>query len=80
MKNLKPKKVNQLFGIILFVSAVIAFYGAFSENTIFSGIGMVGMMGAILFKVIFYRCPYCGKYLDRSTGKYCPYCGKMIPE
>lgn len=42
---------------------------------------MIIFMVALGIHLIFYRCPHCGKFLDRSTGDYCPYCGQqMDPE
>ena len=80
MKKLRPKKVNLIFGIALLAGAAAGFYGVFSEKTVLSCIGIAAMAGAVLFRFIFYRCPHCGKYLDRSTGRYCPYCREDVNE
>ena len=78
MNKLKPKNVNLVIGIILILGIMISFFGLLKENTSLIIVGMVIMCGAIIFRLIFYRCPHCGKYLDRSTGQYCPYCGEEV--
>lgn len=35
------------------------------------------LVGALLH-LIFYRCPFCHRYLHRSAGDYCPYCGENM--
>ena len=33
---------------------------------------------AVLFGFLFWRCPYCGKYLGKGSGKFCNRCGTRI--
>lgn len=80
MKKLLPKKIRAVFWIILLIGAVIGFIGAFSEMTSLIVAGMIIMLCSIVVYFVFYRCPHCGRFLDRSTGEYCPYCGKKINE
>ena len=30
---------------------------------------------SVVIAVAFIRCPYCGRFVGRSRGKYCPHCG-----
>ena len=78
MKDLTPKKVNAIFILAILIGALIGFLGAYLEYTVLVFVGMAIMCMAVVLRVIFYRCPHCGKYLDRSTGQYCPYCGRDI--
>lgn len=80
MRRLKPRKVHIINWIMLIAGAVIGLIGVFYDNTPLSCTGIVIMIASIIFRYIFYRCPYCGKYLDRSTGPYCPQCGKKVNE
>ena len=80
MKKLKPQNVNRLVWIALIIGSIIAFCGVPKENSPLLGIGVGIMCIAIVFRLIFYRCPHCGKYLDRSTGQYCPYCRGNVNE
>ena len=80
MNRLSPKKVNTLYIIILMASALIAFIGAFFEKTALCVIGVLAIFADIAFRLVSYRCPHCGKYLDRSSGDFCPYCGKEVNE
>ena len=80
MRKLSPKKVNSLYIIILFSAAIIAMFGAFTDKIALSILGVFVIFADIAFRLICYRCPYCGKYLDRSTGEFCPYCGERLNE
>lgn len=80
MKKLKPKTVHRLCWLFLLIGAIIALCGIPVESNVFILIGLVVMCCALIFRVIFYRCPHCGKYLDRSTGQYCPYCRGNVNE
>lgn len=80
MKRLKLKVVNGIFILALLVGAVVGLYGACAESVLLCGTGMAVIFGDILFRIIFYRCPHCGKFLDRSEGKFCPHCGEEIDE
>lgn len=80
MRKLTPKKVR--FWVITAGLAGIAVFGAgaLMEIKPIAGAGMVIIVGTLIFHLIFYRCPHCGKYLDRSRGDYCPYCGEELEE
>ena len=80
MKKLKPKNVNILVWVILIIGIIIAYCGLPKETSTLTVIGVVIMCSALIFRFIFYRCPHCGKYLDRSTGQYCPYCRGNVNE
>lgn len=80
MNRLSPKKVNNIYIIILMASALIAFIGAFFEKAVLSVLGVLAIFADIAFRLICYRCPHCGKYLDRSSGAFCPYCGNQLDE
>lgn len=78
MRRLPPKKVNAVSGIILAIGVVIGLIGAIAELNPLTAAGVLVMFGSIVFRWICFRCPHCGKYLDRSTGDFCPYCGKDV--
>ena len=77
---MSPKSVNGLCLVLLGLGAVIALLAAhfMVEWMVFTG--LVVMVSSMFLRITFYRCPYCGKYLDRSKGEFCPYCGKRIRE
>lgn len=78
MNKLSPGKVRMLGWIILAAGAGLGFAGAFAGHKALVVMGVLIMFGSQVFRWICYRCPHCGKYLDRSTGGFCPYCGKNI--
>ncbi len=78
MKKMSPKQVDLYCILILAVGAALGAIGAFSEIKFLEIIGITLLIGDIVFRVACYRCPYCGRYLDRSRGEYCPYCGKEL--
>ena len=79
MKKLHPKTVNVLYFIIFLAGCLLMFLGGLREITLLVGVGGIVVMVALAFRILFYRCPYCGKYLDRvEPDGYCPHCGKAL--
>lgn len=83
MKKLKPKGVNNCFlasfaaGLLI---ALAGIYGGNKPNEVIFYLGIAIILAGLIFRIVFYRCPHCEKYLDRSTGEYCPHCGKKVNE
>ena len=77
---MNPKKANLIFWTLLIIGALVGGIGSTGGGQWMSMLGIALMMGGLMLKVLLYRCPHCGKYLDRSTGDFCPYCGKKIQE
>lgn len=78
MKQLLPKKVRSIFRCILTAGALIGFAGVLTKTDFLSVLGIIVMICSVIFHFLFYKCPYCGKFLDRSTGDFCPYCGRKM--
>ena len=78
--NLTPQKANRLFMIIVLFGFVVAMIGATTEIHLISVLSLIVMFGAVIFKVLFYRCPNCGKFLGRDTVKHCPNCESKISD
>ena len=75
---MNAKKANIIFWIMLVVGALVSGIGSTEGVQWMAMLGIAIMMGGLVIKVLLYRCPYCGKYLDRSSGDFCPYCGKNL--
>lgn len=80
MKKHLPKQIRIRTFIILGIGLLVALCGIAIDLSLLSMIGLLIMFSSIIHHVIFYRCPYCGKFLDRSTGEFCPYCGEKFNE
>ena len=78
MKKLPPKKANRIAIALLGIGALIGAAGALSEITGLVMLGMFIMITSFAFRLLTYRCPHCGAYLDRSTGDFCPFCRREI--
>ena len=78
MKKMSPKRVHLYSLLILAAGAALGAIGALSEIKLLAILGITLLIGDIVFFFFFYRCSYCGRYLDRSRGEYCPYCGKEL--
>ncbi|MGO5113709.1 hypothetical protein ACTQ33_01540 [Candidatus Avoscillospira sp. LCP25S3_F1] len=73
-----PRAVRKVVGWFMLSGAVLALVGAMMEVTALTVIGVLLLIVAVLIHFMYYRCPHCGRFLDRSTGAYCPYCGKKM--
>ena len=76
-KKLKPKTVNSIYILLLILGAVTSFAGLGLGKPL-TVLGILILIGNMIFRWICFRCPYCGRYLDRSEGEFCPYCGKNV--
>lgn len=76
---MKPTMANRICWIIFGVGLLVAFVGLLSYE-VFCFAGVVIIMAAVVFRMIFFRCPYCGTYLDRGNPTYCPKCGEKVNE
>lgn len=76
--NMSPKSVKTVCLIMLFLGCFVAMLAARADIAWLVFAGVTIMAASIFLHIVFYRCPYCGRYLDRSGGNYCPYCGKSI--
>lgn len=52
--------------------------GALVQSALLIVAGLLLLIVALVLHFTYYRCPHCGRFLDRSTGAYCPYCGKKM--
>ncbi len=78
MKQLKPKQAHKICILIFFIGTIVGFTGIFLDKSMLSLLGIILLIGAVAFRFMFFKCPYCKKYLGRSSGEKCPYCGKEI--
>ena len=80
MKRFPPERVRKYYFAFLLTGGLIGFAGAAGKTTLLSVMGVTILFIDILFYALLYRCPHCGKHLDRSAGAFCPYCGKKLRE
>ena len=76
--KLRPRKYNHIFLAVLAIAIILLFVGMVVESIVLLGIGFLIAFGSFVFRVIIFRCPYCGYYLGRRSGTYCPCCKKDI--
>lgn len=76
---MKPKKARRITYTVLACGVFTAFLGVALNETVFLiAAGLVLIFASIVFHVIFYRCPHCERFLDRSGGEFCPHCGIKV--
>lgn len=80
MNRWKPRQVRKIMWILYGLGVLIALVGMALSSVPVMVIGLVVLVSGIVFYFLFYRCPHCGRYLDRSTGEFCPYCGARVNE
>lgn len=71
MKKITRKQIKARTFIILGIGLLIALCGVAVEISALSMAGLLIMFSSIIYHVIFYRCPHCGKFLGRNTGEFC---------
>ena len=78
----KAKKIAiavSVLGLFLFVAGICVGLGADIRTSLFLVLmALIVLLGAIVFIIIFCRCPHCGGFLGFNWYKYCPHCGNQI--
>lgn len=81
MKKITPRKALYVFCALLALAAASALIGQASHLSVFVIAGPLFLFVAVIFDIVFYRCPHCGKPLGHnSVMGFCPCCGKKIEE
>lgn len=76
--ELKPQQVKKIFEITAIVTVIVVLLSTTVNNLVIAVIGLVVMTAALVFNIVYYRCPYCGKHLGRDGGDFCQHCGKKF--
>jgi hypothetical protein len=76
--GMELKTVKIIYLIIALLGLAVFAVGLFADSTIISVIGVAVIISAVIFHVIFYRCPCCGRYLGKNIGGFCQYCGEKL--
>ena len=74
--NLKAFKLILIVGFLLMAACIII--TSITKRAIFGYIGFAAAVLTLVLGLIFNRCPYCGHFLGRASGKYCPGCGSKL--
>lgn len=80
LSNVKLRNVIIITIVLCLSGITVNVVGAILDLMYLAIIGMILIFVGVIYHISFYRCPHCGKYLDRSFSEYCPGCGKNINE
>lgn len=75
MKLKTAKYMLFVFCLLMVVSLVVC---SVTKIKLIGYLGIAFALLGVIFWVIFGRCPRCGGFLGRSSGKYCPHCGEKV--
>ncbi len=78
---MRPKTAKGIYLIVLVVGLIVTLIGGLifhSNAVIWTGGGI--LIAGIIFHMIFYRCPACGRHLGRNNGEFCQHCGASLFE
>lgn len=72
-------KISIIFSILGILLLVLGISIGSITGIIVIILGWIVLIGTIIFKVIFYRCPYCENFIGIPYhNHYCPHCGKYL--
>lgn len=83
MKKIIPlKMVTRLSGIFLILGLLLIIIGCFNgtmAGLIVIGLGLLVLIGNIIYISLFCRCPHCRGFTKlRLRNFYCPHCGNYV--
>lgn len=70
--------IRLISGLMFLLGAALA---SFTEVPILSVIGLLILIGGVVVRLVFYRCPHCRRLLPWRAPldmEHCPYCGEFI--
>lgn len=70
MKKLPPQKVRILVWILFTVGVIVGIVGALTEITLLFVLGIIALFCGAGCHFLFYRCPYCGKFLIETQANF----------
>lgn len=77
MKNpILVRRITQIVGLLAAAILFVCKYKGIGGPLLIGDTALI--FAVVIFQIIFYRCPHCGKYLGRTTGRHCPYCGEKF--
>ena len=72
-------KISIIFSILGILLLVLGISIGSITGLIMIVLGWIVLIGTIIFKAIFYRCPHCKHFLKIPYhNHYCPHCGKRL--
>lgn len=74
--RLKTCKYILIVGFLLMAVCIVI--TSITKRAVFGYIGFAVAVLTFILGLIFNRCPYCGHFLGRVSGKYCPGCGSKL--
>ena len=72
--------VSLLIEILYIILVLLIFppkYGN-ARTVIMLGIGIICMVGTVVFRIKFCRCPNCDKYIFHCVNHQCPFCQNYL--
>lgn len=81
MKHIPLSKVGKIACGILILGALIMVIGCCVRGAgglalVFAG--LIVWIGAVIFILVFQRCPRCGGVVQMIGEHYCPHCGHFL--
>ena len=76
--TLKIYKYILIAGFLLLAAGIVI--SAVTKQAVFGYIGFGAAVVTVILGFIFNRCPYCGRFLGRTSfsDRYCPGCGSEL--
>lgn len=80
----KIRYIRLIFLAIGLIGAVLGLMFSKSNSVllpVFLVVAVIGCFGHVIYTMVAWRCPHCGRLLPTKHGfwsKYCPYCGEKL--
>ena len=75
---MKLKTAKCIMAVFCVLTVLFLILCSITKRMLWGYIGVVFAIIAVIFWLIFGRCPNCGRYLGRIIGRHCPHCGEKL--
>lgn len=75
---MKLQTVHRLMQILTGAAVTAAVFSWLGESIVFLIFMWILIIACVVLDWVFWRCPYCGRYLGRKNVRFCPHCGNEL--
>lgn len=65
-----------LTALLLILGILIMVFSVYRESLRYIGAAVV--FSCLIPEFLFNKCPHCGRYLGKNSGRFCQFCGKPL--
>lgn len=79
-KKVKRKTIRKIVVGIIILGFIVFIIGNKMGDNSLKIVGEIVILSSLIPVYLFWRCPYCGRFLRRIYMGCCPHCGRLLDD